>query len=80
MGEWGVTMRESDYGLDLLELIRDSLLVGIDYKYLNVAEAIELLRKHILDEIKKRTVDVLWKNLIFTLRRTFRGILKKRPC
>lgn len=80
MGAWGVTMRESDYGLDLLELIRDSLLVGIDYKYLNVAEAIELLRKHILDEIKKRTVDVLRKNLIFTLRRTFRGILKKRPC
>lgn len=71
MGEWGVTMRESDYGLDLLELIRDSLLVGIDYKCLNVAEAIELLRKHILDEIKKANRGCTPEELDFYIKENF---------
>ena len=71
MGAWGVTMRESDYGLDLLELIRDSMLVGIDYKYLNVSEAIELLRKHILDEIKKANRGCTPEELDFYIKENF---------
>lgn len=53
MGEWGVTMRQSDYGLDLLDLIIDKQLRKIDFNCFHVLEAIELLRLKILDEIKK---------------------------
>ena len=28
MGSWGITMRESDYGLDLLGTIRDTIEIG----------------------------------------------------
>lgn len=71
MGAWGVTMRESDYGLDLLELVRDAQLAGIDYKCLNIAEAIELLREHILDEIKKANRGCTPEELDFYIKENF---------
>ena len=53
MGSWGITMRQSDYGLDLLDTIVKTQLKKVDFSTFNVAEAISLLRQEILDEIKR---------------------------
>lgn len=53
MGFWGVTMRQSDYGLDLLDMVVEDQLEKVDFKYFHVAEAIELLRQKILEEIER---------------------------
>lgn len=53
MGAWGITMRESDYGLDLLSIIVEEQLKPVQFAYLDTAKAIELLRQNILDEIKQ---------------------------
>lgn len=53
MGAWGITMRQSDYGLDLLRAIVETQLKKVDFAAFNVTEAIELLRKDIVEEIKR---------------------------
>ena len=53
MGSWGITMRESDYGLDLLGTVAASQLKQVDFSIFNTAETIELLRQDILEEIKR---------------------------
>ena len=53
MGAWGITMRQSDYGLDLLRAIVEAQLKKVDFAAFNVTDAIELLRKDILEEIKR---------------------------
>ena len=53
MGSWGITMRESDYGLELLGTVAASQLKQVDFSIFNTAEAIELLRQDILEEIKR---------------------------
>lgn len=52
MGTWGITMRQSDYGLDMLNSIMEQQLQKTDFKSFNVPEAIELLKADILDEIE----------------------------
>ena len=46
-------MRQSDYGLDLLGSIVEAQLKKVEFSTFNVAEAIGLLRRDILDEIKR---------------------------
>lgn len=53
MGAWGITMRQSDYGLDLLGTIVDAQLKQADFSAFNVTQAIELLRQDILEEIRR---------------------------
>lgn len=52
MGAWGITMRESDYGLDLLSVIVEEQLKPVQFAYFDAANAIALLRQYILNEIK----------------------------
>ena len=44
MGSWGVTMRQSDYGLDLLGTIIDTQLKTVDFRNFHVADALELFK------------------------------------
>lgn len=53
MGSWGVTERESDYGLDLLGMVVDQKLKEIDFEYFNLPEIKEFLKQAILDEIRQ---------------------------
>ena len=53
MGTWGITMRESDYGLDLLSVIVEEQLKPVQFAYFDAANAIALLRQNIMDEIKQ---------------------------
>ena len=45
MGSWGITMRESDYGLDLLGAIVDRQLKAVDFSTFNVEMRSKLSRR-----------------------------------
>ena len=51
MGSWGITMRESDYGLDLLGAIVDRQLKAVDFSTFNVADTLEVIKADIMEEI-----------------------------
>lgn len=53
MGAWGIRERQSDYGLDLLGTIVGTQLKAVDFAIFNTAEAIELLRQDIMEDIKR---------------------------
>ena len=65
MGAWGITMRESDYGLDLLSVIVEEQLKPVQFAYFDAAKAIELLRQYILEEIKNCNRECSQKELAF---------------
>ena len=53
MGSWGITMRESDYGLDLLGAIVDRQLKELDFSTFKVADALEIIKADIMEEIRQ---------------------------
>ena len=53
MGSWGITMRESDYGLDLLDTIVTTQLKAADFSTFNVADTLEVIKADIMEEIRK---------------------------
>ena len=53
MGSWGITMRESDYGLDLLETIIGTQLKAVDFSTFNVTDALEVIKADIMEEIRQ---------------------------
>ena len=53
MESWGITMRQSDYGLELLESITEVQLKRTNFAVFNVSEALELVKADILDEIRR---------------------------
>lgn len=65
MGAWGITMRESDYGLDLLSVLVKEQLKPVQFSYFDAAKAIELLRQYILEEIKSCNRGCSQKELAF---------------
>ena len=52
MGSWGITMRESDYGLDLLSAIVNRQLKALDFSTFKVADALEVIKADIMEEIR----------------------------
>ncbi len=53
MGAWGITMRDSDDGFELLDTIVVEQLRKVEFSAFNVSEAIMLLNQSIQDEIEK---------------------------
>ena len=53
MGSWGITMRQSDCGLDLLGIIVAEQLRPVDFAMFNVTDALEVLRQNIQNEIER---------------------------
>ena len=53
MGTWGITMRQSDYGLELLGTIVDARLKTVDFLSFHVADALELIKEVIIEEIRR---------------------------
>ena len=51
MGSWGITMRQSDYGLDLLGTIIDTRLKTVNFLSFHVADALEFIKAVIIKEI-----------------------------
>ena len=52
MGSWGITMRESDYGLDLLGTIIDRQLKASNFSTFKVADSLEVIKADIMEEIR----------------------------
>ena len=44
MGSWGITMRQSDYGLDLPGTIVDTQLKAVIFFTFKVADALEVIK------------------------------------
>ena len=53
MGAWGITVRQSDDGLDLLDTIVVEQLRKVNFTAFNVSEAITLLNQTIQEEIEQ---------------------------
>ena len=53
MGAWGITVRQSDDGLDLLDTIVMEQLRRVEFAAFNVSEAIALLNQTIQEEIEQ---------------------------
>lgn len=53
MGSWGITMRRSDYGPELLRTVVETQLKKVNFSAFNVTEAIDVLRQDILEDIKR---------------------------
>ena len=53
MGSWGVTMRQSDYGLDLLGTTIDTQLKAVNFLIFKVADVLEVLKADIVKEIMR---------------------------
>jgi len=53
MGAWGVTARESDYGLDTLTRIEMDYLKPIDFKHFDVKGVMEFCRNHIIEGLRR---------------------------
>ena len=53
MGSWGITMRQSDYGLDLLGTIVGTQLKAVNFSNFNVADALEVIKADIMEEIRQ---------------------------
>ena len=53
MGSWGITMRQSDYGLDLLGTIVNTQLKAADFNIFNVTDALETIKADIMEEIRR---------------------------
>ena len=53
MGTWGITERQSDYGLDLLGTIVATKLKQSDFAVFNVTEALEAVTADIMEEIRQ---------------------------
>lgn len=65
MGAWGITERESDYGLDLLGTIVATKLKAVDFATFNVAEALDVITADIMEEIRKANRGCSAEDLVF---------------
>lgn len=72
MGSWGITERQSDYGLDLLGTIVDTQLKQADFAIFNAAEALEVIKADILNEIRQGNRGCSAEDLIFYIGANFR--------
>ena len=71
MGSWGITMRESDYGLDLLGTIVATQLKAVDFSTFNVTDALEVIKADIMEEIRKSNRGCSAESLVFYFSENF---------
>mgnify|MGYP001101097189 CR=1 FL=1 len=71
MGAWDITERQSDYGLDLLGTIATAHLKAVDFAVFNVAEALDVIRADIIEEIRKANRGCYAENLVFNFSESF---------
>ena len=71
MGSWGVTMRQSDYGLDLLGTIVNTRLKTVDFLSFHVADALELIKAVIIEEIRRANRGWSAEDLVFYFSENF---------
>ncbi len=75
MGAWGITVRQSDDGLDLLDTVVAEQLRKVNFAAFNVSEAVTLLKQNIQEEIgtvqaeaRHRKVPIFYINEVLNAR------------
>ena len=71
MGSWGITERQSDYGLDLLGTIVATQLKAVDFATFNVADTLEVIKADIMEEIRKANRGCSAEKLVFYFSENF---------
>ena len=71
MGSWGITMRQSDYGLDLLGAIVDRQLKALDFSTFKVVDALEVIKADIMEEIRLANRGCSAADLVFYFSENF---------
>ena len=71
MGSWGITERQSDYGLDLLGTIAATQLRAVDFATFNITDALEVIKADIMEEIRKANRGCSAENLVFYFNENF---------
>ena len=71
MGSWGITERESDYGLDLLGTIVATQLKAVEFSTFNVTDALEVIKADIMEEIRKANRGCSAEKLVFYFSESF---------
>ena len=71
MGSWGITMRQSDYGLDLLGTIVNTQLKAADFNIFNVMDALEAIKADIMEEIRQANRGCSAADLVFYFSQNF---------
>ena len=71
MGSWGITVRQSDYGLDLLGTIVGTQLKAVDFSTFNVADALEVIKADIMEEIRQANRGCSAADLVFFFSENF---------
>ena len=71
MSSWGITMRESDYGLDLLGVIVGTQLKAADFSSFSVADALEVIKADIMEEIRRANRGCSVEDLVFYFSENF---------
>ena len=71
MGSWGITMRQNDYGLDLLGTIVAKQLKAVNFTTFNVANTLEIIRADIMEETRKANRNCSAENLVFYISESF---------
>jgi hypothetical protein len=73
MGAWGVKATESDYGLNLLDVIEERYLRERNYERFDVGEIVELLKTHITEQIRKDNREAPQEDIEFYVGINFPG-------
>ena len=71
MSSWGITMRESNYGLDLLGVIVGTQLKAADFSSFSVADALEVIKADIMEEIRRANRGCSAADLVFYFSENF---------
>lgn len=71
MGSWGITMKESDYGFDLLGVIVGQQSKKVDFTNFIVADALEDIKADTLGEIRRVNYGCSATNLVLYFSRNF---------
>ena len=71
MGSWGITMRESDYGLDLLGVIVGTQLKAAGFSSFSVTDALEVIKADIMEEIRRANRGCSAEDLVFYFSENF---------
>ena len=71
MGAWGITMRQSDYGLDLLDTIVGKQLRSVDFSTFNVADALEVIKADVMEEIRRANRGCSASDMVFYFSENF---------
>ena len=71
MDSWGITMRQSTYGVGLLVTIVDRQLKTVNFLTFHVADALEVIKAEIIEKIRRATRGSSAENLVFYFSENF---------